>query len=112
MVTLDRFLVQPADLLLMDVQGAEGLVLRGLRDVRRILFEFWPYGLDTTGSSVQELRSLLHTAGFVMWHISKTSLPNPESSWMALDQTLRSQKAGPGVLQPARRAYGMIPIVN
>jgi FkbM family methyltransferase len=100
LVTLDQFLHVPFDLLLMDVQGAEGLVLKGLGSrlstFTFILFEFWPGGLEQTNSSPEEVRELLHQAGFVLQHIVRTSLPDPETEWGQLIQALRDSKDGQG----------------
>lgn len=100
MVTLDAWMSAPADVLLMDVQGAEGLILRGLgarlRDFQYILFELWPYGLDRTNTTVDEIRQLLHEAGFTIRHLARTQLPDPEAEWAALTSRLRSAKQGRG----------------
>ena len=100
MVRLDTFLKSSPDALLMDVQGAELLVLKGadkfLRQIRFIVFEFWPYGLEKTGGTTDELRAILHAHGFQLRHLGRTSLPDPEQRWADLVRRLRATKSGRG----------------
>jgi len=53
----------------MDVQGAEGLVLRGGLELLKnhkpvILMEFWPYGLKNNGTDPLELLRMLNSLGY------------------------------------------------
>lgn len=76
------------DLLKMDVQGAEGRALEGMRSLlkfrppRAILTEFWPQGLQQAGSSPAAVLSLLETNGYELslldehsGDVSRTSAP-------------------------------------
>jgi FkbM family methyltransferase len=60
------------DLLKMDVQGAEGLILKGmaktiLRSPKlKIVMEFWPYGLIRCGTNPRDLLDDLAGYGFTM----------------------------------------------
>lgn len=57
------------DLLKVDVQGFEGFVFQGAKEevlpmTRRIVFEFWPTGLEKSGFGAQRTLNLLVDAGF------------------------------------------------
>lgn len=77
-VAIDALLTDgsPVDFIKVDVQGAEGLVLRGMRrtiqnspDVT-LLTEFWPEGLRQAGVSPEEfLRTLHDELGLHVWEI-------------------------------------------
>jgi FkbM family methyltransferase len=63
------------DVIKMDVEGHEGLALRGMRDVLarspnvKIMMEFGPEMMARAGLSAQEILSMLENLGFVMWVI-------------------------------------------
>jgi FkbM family methyltransferase len=64
------------ELLIMDVQGAEGLILRSLRGALEsarpaIVFEFWPDGLARSGSSAAEVEEMLHGLEYQVWRIDE-----------------------------------------
>jgi hypothetical protein len=60
----------------MDVQGAEMLVFAGASDVLsqrplKILFEFWPFGLQQLGARPVELLNFLIGRGFTLQLIGR-----------------------------------------
>jgi FkbM family methyltransferase len=64
------------ELIIMDVQGAEGLILRSLRETIEasrpiMMFEFWPDGLSQSGSSAAEVEELLHDLEYQVWRIDE-----------------------------------------
>lgn len=64
------------DLLVMDVQGAEGSILRSLRPFvasaqPSMIFEFWPDGLAQSGSSAEEVEEMLHALEYQVWRIDE-----------------------------------------
>ncbi len=68
---------KPVDFIKMDVQGAEGQVLSGMREtIRRspsvmLLMEFWPEGLTNAGTSPLEMLQILHEElGLEIWNMS------------------------------------------
>lgn len=70
----------PPDAIIMDVQGAEGLILRSLRGMLAshrpiLIMEFWPDGLSLSGSSAQEVESMLKDL-YQVWRVDeyRTSL--------------------------------------
>lgn len=74
-VRLDDFVqsteTQRVDLIIMDVQGAEGLVIDGADQALKknnimILMEFWPYGMRNIGTDPRELIRKLYGYGFVI----------------------------------------------
>jgi hypothetical protein len=74
MIDLDRLLAQQAitrvQLIKMDIQGAEGLALRGMtatlaNNPALVIFaEFWPWGLAQTGVTPADFLRELLRAGF------------------------------------------------
>jgi len=57
------------DLIKVDVQGFEGFVFQGAQQIvllmtRRIVFEFWPTGLEKSGFGARRTLNLLQDAGF------------------------------------------------
>ncbi len=79
MVSVDEFLSpgQRVDLVKMDIQGAEGLALRGMRRTLAsnpglvMLMEFWPEGLRKTGFLPEEVLSDLERLGFALYRIDE-----------------------------------------
>jgi len=79
-VSLDELLggqnVRP-DWIKMDVQGAEGLVLQGMREILgsggrlKLLTEFWPYALDRAGSRPEEFLRTLLDYGFSLHELDE-----------------------------------------
>jgi len=73
-VALDEFFdaSQQIDLIKMDIQGAEGLALRGMRRVLDsnpaiiLLMELWPSGISQTGCSPEAELNNLERSGFVL----------------------------------------------
>jgi FkbM family methyltransferase len=63
------------DVIKMDVEGHEGLALRGMRDLLarspnvKIMMEFGPEMMARAGVSAQEILSMLEILGFLMWVI-------------------------------------------
>lgn len=101
-VSVDSFLESErmkADLIVMDVQGSEVSVLRGMQTTLTtlpiILFELWPYGLANCGASADELRDTLLAAGYRLEHVER-GLPDPQRDWPALLRALRTSKNGRG----------------
>ena len=72
----DLFPNERIDLIKIDIQGFELHALEGAREVLQrtkeiILFlEFWPYGLDQSGSSASRLLAFLAETGFRLWRLS------------------------------------------
>lgn len=62
--------IHAIDVLKLDVQGAEGLVLKGMRETilkstkLKIFMEFWPYGLIRCGTNPKKLIEELLAYGF------------------------------------------------
>lgn len=81
MVSIDDFLPpdQRVDFVKMDVQGAEGMVLRGMRRILSanpgitLIMEFWPEGLRATGCSPETVLSDLGEAGLTLYRIDERS---------------------------------------
>jgi hypothetical protein len=71
------------DVIKMDVQGYEGLVLRGMRSLLSlprpltILTEYWPHGLSQGGSSGKEVYALLSECGFRSYLLEAESKLRP-----------------------------------
>lgn len=71
---IERF--SAPEILIMDVQGAEGVILRSLRQALgasrpAMVFEFWPDGLSQSGSSAGEVEDLLHSLEYQVWRIDE-----------------------------------------
>ncbi len=72
MVMLDEFLPidQRVDFIKMDIQGAEGIALAGMKRILqsnpglKLLFEFWPMGIRQTGFDPEKVLSDLVDYGF------------------------------------------------
>lgn len=79
MVSVDEFLPpgQRIDLVKMDIQGAEGMALQGMRKTIAsnpgllLLMEFWPEGLLETGFSPETVLSDLQDLGFFLYRIDE-----------------------------------------
>ncbi|HLI45773.1 MAG TPA: FkbM family methyltransferase [Geobacterales bacterium] len=60
-------------LIKMDVQGAEFDVMKGatnlLKQLRAIIFEFWPYGLKLANSEPKEMLRFLENNNFKLFNI-------------------------------------------
>lgn len=106
MIRIDDFIqdhpCQP-DILLMDVQGAEVMALRGMKKMLTehpptILFiEIWPFGIQNLGSDTNEIRTILHEAGYRLSHLQRRSrLPDPETQWEELIAHCLTVKHGKG----------------
>jgi hypothetical protein len=59
----------------MDVQGAEFLVLKGMKNlikkVKAIIFEYWPDGLKAAGIKPIELFNLLKKYNFEIFYVDQ-----------------------------------------
>lgn len=79
MVSVDEFLSpgQRVDLVKMDIQGAEGMALRGMRRTLAsnpglvMSMEFWPEGLRKAGFRPEEVLSDLERLGFALFRIDE-----------------------------------------
>ncbi len=91
MTTLDDFFPagQRIDLIKIDVQGAEGFVMEGMRRLLRdnpgisIWMEFWPHGLRSAGHSPHHLLADFSDLGFTIGRIDSrrrtvSPVENPE----------------------------------
>jgi FkbM family methyltransferase len=72
----DLFPEERIDLIKIDIQGFELHALEGAREVLHrtqeiiLLLEYWPYGLNQSGSSASRLLAFLDVNGFHLWRIS------------------------------------------
>ncbi len=78
--TLDSYWsgeIPAIDILKLDVQGAEGLVLRGMSETiakspkLKIFMEFWPYGLNRSGTNPKALLESLLKQGFSIQRVDQ-----------------------------------------
>jgi len=84
LTTLDDFLTEKdfnrVDLVKMDIQGAEGLVLKGMKNTLRknknikLFLEFWPLGLLKSGANPRLLLKELEELGFKIFKIRENSI--------------------------------------
>ena len=96
--TLDNFVqrkmeTKRVDLIIMDVQGAEGLVIAGADETLRkndvkILMELWPYGLTNIGTDPRDLIRKLYGYGFVITVIDE---PGPSADLLELVEILENR---------------------
>jgi FkbM family methyltransferase len=79
-VTLDEYFAQQptrVDLIKMDIQGAEGLALRGMGhllkrlDHSTLITEFWPGGLQRSGVSPSSYLAALRGHGFLLQEVNE-----------------------------------------
>jgi FkbM family methyltransferase len=78
-VSVDEFLPpdQRIDLVKMDIQGAEGMAIRGMTRTLSLnpglvmFMEFWPEGLRETGFTPDTVLSALKELGFVLYRIDE-----------------------------------------
>jgi len=79
MVSIDEYLPpgQRVDLVKMDIQGAEGMAIRGMTRTLSsnpglaMFMEFWPEGLRKTGFTPETVLSDLKELGFVLYRIDE-----------------------------------------
>ena len=85
---------RPVGLLKIDVEGSELAVLRGaqsmLRSTREVWLEFWPDGIEVTGSDPYKVPGLLRRAGF---EITSWNLLTGERQQMSDERLLRNMIA-------------------
>jgi FkbM family methyltransferase len=71
--------VDRIDVLKLDVQGAEPLVLAGMSEIlrdrppRRILTEFWPYGITNLGGEARAYLGALLDAGYTLHELDRVT---------------------------------------
>jgi FkbM family methyltransferase len=86
---LDEQNVDRVDLLKMDIEGAEDLALRGMREglrrgrYRRVLLEVHPTLLAERGRSVSEVLGLLRDAGYRGWHVDHSPAATRQAAYRA-----------------------------
>ncbi|MFH1292185.1 MAG: FkbM family methyltransferase [bacterium] len=81
MMSIDFFMkkngLQRVDLIKMDIQGAEGLAIQGMRKVIadnphiKMFTEFWPQGIERTGLSPSSILRTIEEMGFKIFMINK-----------------------------------------
>jgi hypothetical protein len=78
MISLDEYFSNLKDeiaLIKMDVQGAEFLVLKGMKNlikkVKAIIFEYWPDGLKAAGIEPLTLLNKLEMNNFKLFYIDE-----------------------------------------
>lgn len=71
------------DFVKMDVQGWEGEALKGSRGLLeenphlKIYFEFWPHGLQETGTSIDQFAEILRELGLLVWKPQDSAISAP-----------------------------------
>jgi len=81
LTTLDNFLkkrgIAKLDVIKMDIQGAEGLAIRGMKETLKnseklkIFTEFWPTGIERTGLKPADFLYALARANFKIYNINR-----------------------------------------
>lgn len=103
MICGERFLSNHrVDLFILDVQGAELLALKGMgsRLPPWIIFEFWPYGLQQTGTRPKELLAYLRSQDYVFDSVAGI---DPGTQGEQLTRWCLSQKDGRGFVNISAR---------
>jgi FkbM family methyltransferase len=109
---LDDFFApgQRVDLIKMDIQGAEGLALMGMRRLLKdnpqviIFMEFWPLGLRQAGSNPEQLLADLQDFGFMLERINEyTGTPERVSAPLQLVVSLTSGQHTNLLIRPMER---------
>jgi FkbM family methyltransferase len=117
MVSVDDFLPpnQRVDLIKMDIQGAEGMALMGMKRTLAsnpgvvILMEFWPEGLRKTGTPPELVLSELEKLGFALYRIDEhTNVVEKLVNW----ETLIGSLAGSGYANLLVVPEGMVVVVR
>jgi len=91
-ITLDDFFKdeERIDVIKIDVQGAEYVVLQGMREILRrnsnlkIFVEFWPMGLRRMGYSPEEFLNEFYKCGFMIYLINEEITPIDKDSLLAM----------------------------
>lgn len=84
-VSLDEYCeshpqINQIDFIKMDIQGAEGMALCGMRNTLsrnqslKLVVEFWPYGLRTAGTQPAQFLSDLTDLGFTLYRLTETHI--------------------------------------
>ncbi len=91
---------KPIAFIKMDVQGAEGGVLKGMMGILqknhnvKIITEFWPAGLEMFGVGAAEFLTSLENLGFSFYEIEKYALKKPTSKNSLLQKyTIENNKS-------------------
>ncbi|HAZ11731.1 MAG: hypothetical protein A2X86_18580 [Bdellovibrionales bacterium GWA2_49_15] len=86
MITLDSFLtssIREINFIKMDIQGFEYFALRGMHNLLmsnkniKMILEFWPFSLKSSGSSARELLASLEAMGFKLKLLSHVGSQSP-----------------------------------
>ncbi len=87
---LEELGINHVDVVKLDVQGAEGWVLRGMKSTLlrspgiTVLTEFWPNGLRRTNTDPKQLLSFLEGLGLQIYKLGKNGSLCPIESYEAL----------------------------
>jgi FkbM family methyltransferase len=82
---VDRLLwpARRVDTVLIDTQGSEVNVLRGMPSILRhnpqlrVIFEYWPHGLESCGNTVIDLAAIAQEQRWVMWLLEQGAPAQP-----------------------------------
>jgi FkbM family methyltransferase len=88
----DLFLKEndPIHFIKMDIQGAEGLAVEGMKKLLgrnrglKMLLEFWPGGLELSGMPPDRLLKSLADMGFVFYDLKPEGQTHEEIRWQAI----------------------------